>query len=386
MNPVYDHIIAIIVVGAIFVWAVALMPNVNLVNLTSVEQQQDRNIALNVFNNMLLDTGYPNDWGSCTTYFDSSVVKRFGLASASESNLYKLDPDKVQRLNKNNPLGYLKYDEARTLLNLKDYEFCLRIIPPFNVTNENGTKIDDKHTPLIFADPPTNSVLRYTIKVTYLDGSPIPNALVEGYVFCSKNKDFDLRPVQNTTTNALGICSEQMTLTLQNPDYVVVVLKITVADVATILLTMGKDASVYVADINMVGDTIILTKAKDPSNEDVKINEVYVYTSNGTLFSLYNGTNQDHFNTGSGQHMLWSRTFNGLKYRDPVALIFDVEAVTDKRREVVIAGPYRDILSYDIFDYGGNIGNAKSAVKIQRNVAIAGLIYVAELWLWKGYS
>lgn len=383
MNPVFDHILAMIVVSALFISAVVIMPQINMGNIMAVEQQQLRNIALNLFNAMLLDTGDPANWGSIvnrTYHFHPNVVKRFGLAYDRTTTLYVLDPDKIQRLNTQNPLGYLPYEYLKKILNLQGYRFSFRLIPPFNVTNVDGTKITETRTPLRFVN---STALMYAIKVTHLDGSPIPNALVEGFVFYSKDKNFQVGPISPAVTNASGIGSQVIRLSLASPDYMMVILRISVADVAAILVTMGNDASVYVADINIVSNTVVLTKAKNPSNEDVKIVSIYAYTTNGKTVWLYNGTKDDHFNTGSGQHTLWSKNFTSLRELNPAILIFDFSAVDKGRREIVVAGPFKNLLNYNVFEYGDKVPITGGAIKLQRNVIIEGMIYTAELWLWK---
>src|SRR3989304_2800360 len=148
VNATYEHIVAILAVGAIFVATVATLPAQNFVNMQAVDQQQLRNTALNVFNTILLDPGEPSNWGSMDPfYLNDFRIEKFGLASSHDRELYALDPDKVQRLAINNPLNYLDYNRARELLGLEDYGFNLRIIPPFNVTNIDGTSILTK-TPL----------------------------------------------------------------------------------------------------------------------------------------------------------------------------------------------------------------------------------------------
>ncbi|MEM0357351.1 MAG: hypothetical protein QXL77_03125 [Candidatus Bathyarchaeia archaeon] len=384
MNPVFDHILAMVVVSALFISAVVIMPQINMGNIAAVEQQQLRNMALNLLNAMLLDTGDPVNWGSIvngTYYFHPNVVKRFGLAYDRTQTLYVLDPDKIQRLNTQNPLGYLPYEYLKKILNLQGYGFSFRLIPPFNVTNVDGTRITETRTPLRFVN---STALMYAIKVIHLDGSPIPNALVEGFIFYSKDKNFYIGPTSPAVTNASGICSQVIKLSLASPDYVMVILRISVADVAAILVTMGKDASVYVADINIVKDTVVLTKAKNPSNEDVKIVSIYVYTTNGEIIWLYNGTKDDHFNTGeSGKHALWSKNFPNLRDLSPAILIFDFSAVEKGRREIVVAGPFKNLLNYNVFEYGGKVPVGGGAVKLQRNIIVEGMIYTAELWLWK---
>jgi len=390
MNAVYDHIIAILVVGMIFVGAVVILPTMSFVNLQAVDQQQLRNTALNVFNAMLLDTGEPANWGSIsngTYYFSADGVERVGLAKTGDSAFYLLDPDKVQRLDETNPLGFLSYEEMRALLGLQSYGFSLRIIPPFNVTNVNGTKIDEDHSP-INETALDQKTLQYAVRVSYLDGRPIPNATIQATAVYTDKKDFAMTPPHVTTTNAVGIGSDIIPLYFE-PWHITVILRVSVADVATIVVTFGKNP-IKIIDINMVGDNVILTRPKDAPNADVKLNSIYFLESGGALNSLYNGTSQDHFNTGEGQHCLWNNTFSGLQDYDPVILIFNIETVPPKNetehpgnQEIAVAGPYQNLLGYTVFEYGGSPKSSGAAVRIQRSVIISGMTYTVELTLWK---
>ena len=399
MNAVYDHIIAILVVGAIFVGTVVVMPTMSLINLQAVDQQQLRNTALNVFNTMLLDTGlgsdgvrWSADWGSIDPFdTNNPPVERFGLASAQDSTFYVLDPDKVQRLVKGNPIGEINYTTVKELLGLQGYGFSLRIIPPFNVTNVDGTKIDEIHSP-IDETALSQEKLQYAVKVSYLDGRPIPNATIQATAVYTDRQNFAITPPHITTTTAVGICSDTIPLKFE-PYHIIVILRVSVADVATIVVTFGK-IPVKVIDINMVGDTVILTRPKDKPSAEVKLNSVYFLESGSTLNSLYNGTqtgsDKDHFNTGDSPHRCWNKTFSGLKYCDPVILIFNIETVPPDaqqgekgNQEIAVAGPYQNLLGHTVFDYGGSPKRSSSAVRIQRSVIISGMTYTAELWLWK---
>ena len=156
VNATYDHIVAIILVGVIFVWVVGVLPATSLVSINAADQQQLRNTGLNVFNAMLLDTGEgfnetanqnTTNWGSLDP-FEAEDIIRFGLASTEDSASYVLDPDKVQRLEIGNPLGTINNTIAKSLMELEGYGFALEIIPPFNVTNVDGTKIDGNNSPI----------------------------------------------------------------------------------------------------------------------------------------------------------------------------------------------------------------------------------------------
>ena len=97
IGTVYDYLMAIVIVGVIFVAAVVVVPNASNMNLLYVDQQQLRNVALEALKAMLLDTGYPVNWGSQDP-FDQNSIQRFGLAYSGTSSFYVLDPEKAQRL------------------------------------------------------------------------------------------------------------------------------------------------------------------------------------------------------------------------------------------------------------------------------------------------
>ena len=389
VNAVYDHLIAILVVGAMFVGTVVVLPSMSFVNLQAVDQQQLRNTALNVFNAMLLDPGDPADWGSIDPNWSSGAVKRFGLAPGQNSTFYVLDPDKVQRLVKGNPLGELSYAEAKDLLGLQGYGFSFRIIPPFNVTNVNGTKIDTEHSPLEFVGPPTYNTLRCAIKVSYLDGRPIPNATVQGTLFYTSKDDFFITPSNKDLTDALGICRKDTALCIGQGDIksLITVLSVTVSDVATIVV-IYKSGSVNIVDINLVRDTMILTRTLETPRDNVWINNATFIRGGKELVYLFNSSrkNDKDYQLNTGAKRMWERSFYGLSKYDPVVFVLNFWAV-DKggrgRSEIVIAGPCQNLMGYSVFEYGDPPRSSHSVVKIQRSVVISSMTYTAELWLWK---
>jgi len=382
VNAVYDHIIAIVVICVMFVGAVVVLPTLSVANIKAVDQQQLRNIALNLFNTMLLDTGEPINWGSIDP-FNISMITRFGLASARDSTLYLLDPNKVQRLIKGNPLGELPYNAVKELLGLQGYEFTFKITPPFNVTNLDGTKIDSMHPPITLI----GSTLRYAVKVSYLDGRPIPNALVEATVYyTTKDAFFILR--SSASTDSLGRCIQNVTLNNQSNDIrsIIVIFRVTVANVATMVVTYTSSL-VRIADINLVGETIILTRTKDTPSDNVWIVNATYITGNGDLKYLFNASakNDKRYQLNTGAKRMWNGTYIGLSYYDPVCFVLNFWAVDSNgkgRSEIVIAGPFQNTMGYAVFDYGNSLLGYGS-VRFQRSVIISGMTYIAELWLWK---
>lgn len=389
VHETYDNIVAILLVGVIFVGVVVLMPALSFSNIQTVDYQQLRNTAINVFDSILLDPGDPIDWGSVMD-FSSDNVARFGLARYYDSHFYVLDPDKVQRLKKDNPLGGITNEVAKEKLNLDGYGFNLRIIPPFNVTDKNGAVINEDHSPINATLLETEHKCNYEIKVTFLDGRPIPNANIESLVIYTNGNE--VRYFTNTTikTNSLGICGESILLDFP-PSQLVVVLRIDVAEVATLIVSFGKN-SVNIVDINIVGNELILTKPKDTPNAAVQIQNISIYGTD-TLYHLYDGIwAKDKFNTGESDYKsLWSHTFNNLQSFQPTLVILNVLTVppddgdfeNNGKQELVVAGPYQNLLGYSVFEYGDPPKITENVIRLQRSVLISGMTYTAELLFWK---
>jgi hypothetical protein len=162
----YDHMMALVVLGAIFIASVVVVPSLSYVNLLYLDQQQLQNIALSAMKTILFDEGYPANWGSMhgLDQFNPSDVTRFGLASLHDPSLYVLDPDKVQRL-AYNPMGSMPYSNARDLLGVTGYDFSIVLRPQFNVEAD-----------VVIA--PNRQSISFNVNVSRYGGQPIPNAIV----------------------------------------------------------------------------------------------------------------------------------------------------------------------------------------------------------------
>ncbi len=387
MNPVYDHIVAIVFIGIMFVWAVSVVPQMSFNNIQAVSQQQLRNTELNVFDTLLLDTGkghagatQTTNWGSLNP-FNEADIDRFGLASTSESTLFTLDPDKVQRLVQDSPMGGISYERTKELLGLQGYDFMFQIIPPFNVTNIDGTKIDQVNSPIQLS----GQDMSYRVRVIYLDGRPIPNAAINATIVYTAGDTFYPPLHLMSTTDEMGFSTPNL-ITLQAEPYsITVILRVTVSDVATIVVSFGKQTN-GIVDINMIGDKVILTEPKDPNNGAIWIMNMNYYSGDGSLPPLYQGgkTQENKVTTGIGcPFVAWERTFTGLKSLDPVLIVIDVSAVENGRRQLIVAGPYQNLLGYTVFEYGAPMPRTNSIVTAQRSVLISGMTYTAQLILWK---
>ena len=379
-GEVYGYIIGLVITGIIFISAVAVVPNLSYVNLLYVDQQQLRNTALETMKAILLQAGSPASWGS-EDPFNQDSVSRFGLACAESSSSYVLDSDKVQRLVVDNPIGYVEYDKMRELLGLEGYGFSICILPPFNVTIEE-----------LDFEPPD---LEFEVKVSDNYGTPVPNAIVDSTIIYSTqegvNSTLHVTIAETAFTGDLGTCKVNETL---NPSEgisdIIVVFEVTVADLATIFVTYQKNPPEDIANVNLVGDNLILTVPDATPRGARWVDNLVMYGEEKLTF-LYNGTrsNEDKLTYGEG-YKVWTESFNDLKYHNPTLLIFNFFAVDpgpSARREILVAGPYPNWMGSRVIQYGGALEHAgKTAVNLHRTVIISGMTYIVELTLWKERS
>jgi len=375
--------IGLVITGIIAVSAVIVIPNLSYVNLLYVDQQQLRNIALGTLKTMLLDAGYPANWGST----DDFGPDRFGLALAGSSSFYVLDPDKVQRLVVGNPAGFIEYEDIRTELKLQGYGFNFQIIPPFKVL-VNDEDFDGESNPITLE----NLTKGVEVFVTYNAGSPIPKALVEATLLYVVDKD-DLRTAKaSNSTNALGKCIIKPDI--QDSDGItdfIIVFKATVADVTTVTSSYRQGFHEHLVDVSIVGDNITLWIPDDSVPEETSERRVenVIAVDENDVWNMYTGGDpvEDKMNPGEGYHY-WTSIFNGLSYDPPLFLIFNILVTLGGqggRQLILFVGPNPNWMGSRVQAYGDPTGarGASSAVKIQRDVVISGMTYIAELTLWK---
>jgi hypothetical protein len=388
-GSIYDHTVAIVLIGAIFMAAIAVLPKFGYVSVLSVDQQQLRNVALSALDTILLDVGYPYNWAQGVS-FNVDSVKRFGLASVGTSTMHVLDPDKVMRLVKTdewgrpNPLGYLPAEKARILLGLQDYGFNLTIIAPFKVITK------DLACP---ANPlnPTDQEMRdmnYEVTVALNDGRPVPNAQVYAFIVYTEKvgSTGDERYVtgiikEQKVTDAVGKCKITKQVTGHISD-IVTLLKVTVANVSTVTSVYRRGGPRNeIAEINVVGDNIIMTTPPATPRDDRWILTGHALTEED-LISLFTGGQIDDINWGSSSQ--WVKNVPGLAYLNPLMLIFSFRAVEKNsgRQGVLVVGPYPGYLGNRLLSY--SCGNPRAeSVTLQRSVLISGMTYAVEFTLWK---
>jgi len=390
-GSLYDHLLAVILMGAIFAAAVAALPNIGYVSLLSVDQQQLRNVALSALNTMLLDAGYPIDWGNGVSFSPASVV-RFGLASTSDSGLYTLDTDKVMRLverdewGRPNPIGYLPAERARQLLRLQNYGFNLTILAPFKAVVRDLSPPRDPSNP---TDQELQTI-SYEVTVKLNDGKPVPNAVASALIVYSvkvsgtgPDEQYDIGSVRETqTTDELGKCKIMKSLSGQISD-IVMILKVTVANINTVTTVYGRSGGPRndIAYINVVGDNIILTTPPAVPRDNRWILNIVACTEEGMLL-LYKGTQSDVINWGSSEK--WLKNIPGLEHLNPMLMLFNFRAVEKNsgRQGILVVGPFPGYLGSRVLSYSCGRPQGET-VTLQRVVIIAGMTYTVEFTLWK---
>ena len=256
-GTIYDHLTAVIITGALFVAAVIAVPTLSYVNLLYVDQQQLRNVALETLKTILLDTGYPLDWGS------DGNMERFGLALSESSSSYVLDPDKVQWLVENNSSEWLEYETVRQMLGLQGYGFNFKIMPPFKVTIEDLSE-------------PGLENLHFVVTVTSNDGTPIPNADVKAIILHSQltedlernlllNGDFEIDSNNDNVPDNWSVTAEgNVSYGLTNSTYTTGSLSLYASVPSGANITVRSDPFPVVPNITYVAKTYM--KANDTQN------------------------------------------------------------------------------------------------------------------------
>ena len=386
VSAAYDNLVAIVVVSVIFVGTVVALPAINYTNLQTVDQQQLRNTAYNVFDSMLLDVGSPSNWGSNLTS-DQTEVERFGLARTSPFSKYVLDPDKVQRLDPN-PLNpwFIEYDRVRSLQNLTDYGFQFSLYRPFSVS----WNIDI-----------TDASVSFSIAVTRTeDGTPIPNAEVRVTTMVTASKlpktddaDFisERHDPKTYHTNVKGVCtgSENFDLGEFNIDYAVAIMEINVAGLSTTVVAQNDSTVSNLIKIYTFGDTITLSfpDNMNDTNSERRIKEIAAYSFDN-MMRLFNAGDvkppEIKITQGSG-YEYWSITYPGLRAMNPAVLLFAMQLTLKGigRTLVLIAGPFSLGDSEKIFSIGPDSGSENPIALMRRLVVISDMTYVAELAFWR---
>jgi len=355
------------------------VPNITYMSLLSVSQQQLRNIAMDTLKTMLLDAGYPYNWGSLPNFSNSSL-QRFGLGLYGSNSFYVLDPNKVSRLILDNPTGHLGYDTVRDRLKLQGYGFNFRIIAPFNVTINGGQPV--------YVETLRSGVL---VTVKYNSGGPICNADVKARIlYIKNNRQFNWSTPPSTRTDVLGQCTIRAGSDFQDVEDFVAIFYVTVADLTSVNAIYNAGFTQRAAQASIIGANVTLWVPPVGSTETQSrrvIQTVHAITETDYILLFPRGDedpNAGKFNAGTG-YETWSYLFPELLYEDVLFLVFNIRLSLPGDTLVLFLAPRPNWLGARVEAYGDVTGTrgASTAVKVQRNVVISGMTYIAELTMWK---
>jgi hypothetical protein len=370
VTATYEHLVIILLVGVIFVGTVVALPAINNSTFQSIDQQQLKNIALNVLNTMLLGVGSPANWGSDP----ETEIEEMGLAYSSPLSKYVLDSDKVQRLDPDNPYPITR-EQMRGLLNLQGYGFNFSLYRPF--TAETTLNIVDDYA------------LDFSVTVTRTqDEAPIPNAKVRATHIVTGSAVEELMPilVNEYLTNATGIVKDTVTT-----DFTILsaisVLEITVAGMKTTVVVQSNDWIQDYLGMNTFGNDIVISTRDILESGDihavVKIIDGWAYKS-GELFDIPVEKGKITFGEGHETHTI---TYPDLQILNPSALIIKAEinlwGDTASFVPVYIVGPYSLDSAEEVFNFGYEPQPGDIIVTARRFVVISDMTYIADIALWK---
>ena len=112
---IYEYLFAGLIIIVMLIGSTVMVTTMSSPASNASDKDQLKVTAEKIMTQMLLDSGYPYDWGSNT----SVVPQVFGLAKYGETSrqAYELDPDKVLRLNEGLP-SYVNAVNATFAANL----------------------------------------------------------------------------------------------------------------------------------------------------------------------------------------------------------------------------------------------------------------------------
>ena len=392
VSEAIDHMVAIVVVGVIFVATVVALPAMNFSNIQTLDQQQLRNTALNVFDSILLNGGSPTDWGAIpSSDFDQDNIKLFGLASPNPLSKFVLDSGKVQRLNTTYGPG-MTIDRVRSLLNLQEYDFRLSLYRPFKVASYLNATVD---------------TINLSVTTTRAeDGTPIPNAEVKVTIMVTassleKNKttgeydlDYKVFTAGPYKTDSAGKVQRDLSvpgLAGYMVNYAAAIMYITVGGMTTTVIAQNENEVTKYIKVSVYGDTIDLSfrdeSVDNPSERGVVDLRAFDFEN---FYSLFSPDGKPPKITNGQGWISWTYTYDNLRALDPQALVMVLQLTVPgahdgfpARRLVLIAGPFAFGDPSEIFSFGNDSGAEDVIAVMRRLVVISGMTYVAEIAFWR---
>lgn len=351
---IYEYLFTGVLIVSILIASSIMVTMLSDPPRSASQKDQLKVTAEKIITQILLDPGYPYNWGSNNT--NPANLTIFGLAKYGETSrgAYVLDPDKVLRLDSAIGSQWVNASLAVNLLNLRhDYGFTLE----FNETMEITPPVQIRSPDV------------YSIKITSDYNQPIVNANVtaELYYVNGSTQIAYKGPVCNTTLYD-GTCN----LDFSNIDPGIL------TGSAKALIVTADYYGAYMTKICAEGSNVITAYLLGGSLIASTGNPYEVRNGADSLEVVLTKTDQGFMmqrffvqNVGSPSNF----TLNSLP--EPSALA--VMAVTQEAHLLVAVRNFSAISYRSI----PAVQSAAFAYSIERTVLISGSTYTATLYFWR---
>jgi hypothetical protein len=352
---IYEYLFVGIIIISIVIASCLMMLTLAQPTLDSSTKDQLKVTAEKVMTQILLDPGFPFDWGRDL----DATVQTFGLAKYGETSreAYMLDPDKVQRLDTTIGTAYLPPSIALQSLNMGNaYGFTLEISENLNVTVQRVSVINET----------------FLVEVmSYFDRMPIANAKITGALYNAQLGNIISRgSIITNVTGYDGTCQVDFGLPIENqPEALIVVADYYGAHSTRVFAEDSQTIRGYLLGNQIITneDYQLTAGAPKPAKEVLAVRQDQDYT----IRDFATGT------AVSGQLLLDNNP-------EPSAIAILAAAKAASGNEAILVA-YRNLdVIYRSIDFPDPQQRAAAlAYSLERTVVIAGTTYTATLYIWR---
>jgi hypothetical protein len=362
---IYDYLFAGVIIIALLLGSTVMMAMLSSPALNASEKDLLKIASEKIMTQMLLDPGYPYNWGSANTPQQNMAV--FGLARYGETSreAYLLDPDKVLRLNSTLEGGASYYFPASAASSLPEFE-NYTALSLLNLRRDYGFTLEFNETLKVSVNQIGEMTDIYSISVASDYALPMLGANVSAtlyYVNSSTLLIDHLEPKYNATIYD-GSCILYLNGSSTGEAKVLVV-GVDYYGVHTAKLYGNVGTSVLNA--TLFGSTLIPSSSQPYNITNGAAHEI-------TLLQTTLGYETKDFeveNSGTPTNF----TLNSAPEPSTVAIL----AVSENNKLLVGSRDF-SMISYRTIPA---IRSAASAYSLERTVLIGGVTFTATLYFWR---
>jgi hypothetical protein len=359
---IYDYLFAGVIIIALLLGSTVMLNTLSSPAINSSDKDLLKIAAEKIVTQILLDPGYPSNWGSDST--DKTELAVFGLAKYSQTSreAYVLDPDKVLRLNstlEGNTSYYFPASAASSLIASENYTALslLNLGKDYGFTLEFSETLKVSVNEMEFPD-------KYLVSVVSDYGLPLMGAQVSAtlYYYVEGKSSIDHLEHRDETTIYDGSCIIDLTGSSTGQAKILAVAVDYYGLHAAKLFPVGT----HLLSATLFGSSIIPSSNPTfPGINPVNCTEII-------LIQTSQGHETRGFNVSVSETPRW--TINNVP--SPSAL--GVLAISGDK--LLVASRDFSTISYRTIPA---IRSAPSAYSIERTVLIGGTTFTATLYFWR---